>query len=339
MKNFLVLAIGFIGTACLCVQAQEKTAPFWGKQEVYLMNQTEQTFQVVEALLKENPPSAGKPALARKAALQLLDGVFHDTRLDGSETLSRFMESRLSGLLEDLQKPLKKGVKVYKLYNDGFIVKTKSVTVAFDLYRGEVMKASPALISDKTMQAIVAQCDIMFLSHNHPDHIDPVVVKMFTDQGKQVVAPSNSLVGNESVTHIRSEQILDQTFQTKGGKLDVKILPGHQSELINNIHVVTTPEGFTFAQTGDQYNKEDLAWLLDVKKQIPALDILLINCWANRLSDTIEGFSPKLVLTGHENELGHTIDHRESYWTSFIKLEDVKRPNCLMTWGEVYWYK
>lgn len=337
-KHVLWLALLFF-SLYMPLQAQEKTAPFWGKQEVYLMNQTEQTFQVVEALLKENPPSAGKPALGRRAALQLLDGVFHDTRLDGSETLSRFMESRLSGLLEDLQKPVGKGMKVYKLYNDGFIVKTKSVTVAFDLYRGGAMKESPSLISDKTMQAIVAQCDIMFLSHNHPDHIDPAVVKMFTDMGKQVVAPSNSLTGNESVTHIRSEQIIDQTFQTKGGKLSVKILPGHQSELINNIHVVTTPEGFTFAQTGDQYNKEDLAWLLDVKSQIPSLDILLINCWANRLSDTIEGFSPKLVLTGHENELGHTIDHRESYWTSFIKLEDVKRPNCLMTWGEVYWYK
>ena len=58
--------------------------------------------------------------------------------------------------------------------------------------------------------------------------------------GKQVIAPNNSLVGNKWVTHIRSEQIIDKEFKTKGGKLDVKILPGHQSELINNIHVVTT---------------------------------------------------------------------------------------------------
>jgi len=329
----------FVLPLYMSLQAQEKTTPFWGKQEVYLINQTEKTFHLVDALLKENPPASGSPSLGRKAALQLLDGVFHDTRLDGSGTISRFMESRLNGVLEDLRKPLGEGMKVYKLYNDGFIVKTKSVTVAFDLYRGGAMKESPSLISDKTMQAIVAQCDMMFLSHNHPDHIDPVVVKMFTDRGKLVVAPDNSLVGNKSVTHVRSEQIIDKTFKTRGGKLHVKILPGHQSELVNNIHVVTTPEGFTFAQTGDQYSEEDLEWLLDVKMKIPALDVLLINCWANRLSDTIEGFDPKLVITGHENELGHTIDHRESYWTSFIKLEAVRKPSCLMTWGEVYWYK
>ena len=246
MRKSVFLLSLFVLPLYMSLQAQEKTAPFWGKQEVYLINQTEKTFHLVDALLKENPPSSGNPALARKAALQLLDGIFHDTRLDGSETLSRFMESRLSGLLEDMQKPLEEGMKVYKLYNDGFIVKTKSVTVAFDLYRGGAMKESSSLISDKTMQAIVEQCDIMFLSHNHPDHIDPVVVKMFTDMGKQVIAPNNSLVGNELVTHIRSEQIIDKEFKTKGGKLDVKILPGHQSELINNIHVVTTPEGFTF---------------------------------------------------------------------------------------------
>ena len=109
MRKSVFLLSLFVLPLYMLLQAQEKTTPFWGKQEVYL---------------------------ARKAALQLLDGIFHDTCLDGSETLSRFMESRLSGLLEDMQKPLEEGMKVYKLYNDGFIVKTKSVTVAFDLYRG-----------------------------------------------------------------------------------------------------------------------------------------------------------------------------------------------------------
>ena len=323
----------------LSAQKQDKTAPFWGKQEAYLINQTEKSFHLVNTLLKENPPSSSKPTSARKAALQLLDGIFHDTRLDGSETVSHFMESRMKEILEDMRNPPKTGMKIYKLYNDGFIVKTKSVTVAFDLYRGRTMENSATLISDATMQALVAQCDIMFLSHNHPDHIDPEVVKMFTDRGKQVVAPANSLKENKQVTHIRSEQILDRVFEVNGGKLNVRILPGHQSELINNIHVITTPEGLTFAQTGDQYSDEDLKWLLNVKTKIPALDVLLINCWANRMSDVIEGFGPKLVITGHENELGHTIDHRESYWASFTKLENIARPNCLMTWGETYWYK
>lgn len=339
MRKKVLLLLLSVWPLGMPLYAQEATKPFWGKQEVYLMNQTQRTFHLVEELLKENPPSLGNIVLARKAALQLLDGIFHDTRLDGSEAISQFMESRLEKLLVDLQKPLNEGMKIYKLYNDGFIVKTKSCAVAFDLYRGGVMKDSSSLISDETMKKIVSLCDIMFLSHNHPDHIDPVVVKMFTDQGKQVVAPDNGLTANEKVTHIRSEQILGEKFKIKGGTIDVKILPGHQSELVNNIYVVTTAENYTFAHTGDQYNEKDLEWLLQVKTKIPVLDVLLINCWAKRLADTVDGFNPKLVITGHENELGHTIDHRESYWTSILKLEEVRKPSCLMTWGEMYWYK
>ena len=73
MRKSVFLLSLFVLPLYMLLQAQEKTAPFWGKQEVYLMNQTEKTFHLVDALLKENPPSSGNPALARKAALQLLD--------------------------------------------------------------------------------------------------------------------------------------------------------------------------------------------------------------------------------------------------------------------------
>lgn len=66
------------------------------------------------------------------------------------------------------------------------------------------------------------------------------------------------------------------------------------------------------------------------KRHIP----MTMEDWANSLYEVIDGFDPKWVLTSHENELGHTIDHRESYWTSYDKLSKVSRPHCLMTWGE-----
>lgn len=311
----------------------------WGKQDQYLINQTTKTFQLVETILSENPPAITEPSHARKAALYLLDGVFHDTRLDGNQVLSQFAEERLGKVIEDIQTPLNDGMKVYKLYNHSFIVKTKSVTFAFDLYRGCSMQETPTLISDETMKALVEACDIMFLTHDHPDHIDPVIVNMFTDMGKQVIAPENSLVGNEQITRIRSEEIIAETFEIGKYKLNVTILPGHQSELINNIYVITSPEGFTVAHTGDQYSKEDLEWIRTLHEQIPPLDILLINCWANSLVETIDGFNPKLVITGHENELGHSIDHREPYWLSYDKLKEVTKPNCLMTWGEWFWFR
>ena len=323
---------------CLFLQAQEKVAPFWGKQEVYLENQATKTFQLVDSILNENRPTDGEPAVIRKAALYLLDGIFHDTRLDGSPAIASFMETRLQRVLADLKKPLADDMKIYKVYNDGCSVNTRNVTVAFDLYRGGEMKNGSRLIADETMQALVGECDLMFLTHNHPDHIDPGVIELFVKAGKTVVAPENVQPDNKQITHLRATKPINRTFTAKGGKIQVTIFPGHQDELDNNIYVVTSPEGFTFAHTGDQYNVGDLQWLRNIHAEIPSLDLLLINCWANSLRETINGFNPRLVLTGHENELGHTIDHRESYWTSYIKLETIERPNSLLTWGEWFTY-
>ena len=58
MRKSVFLLSLFVLPMYMLLQAQEKTAPFWGKQEVYLMNQTEKTFHLVDALLKENPTFA-----------------------------------------------------------------------------------------------------------------------------------------------------------------------------------------------------------------------------------------------------------------------------------------
>ena len=61
------------------------------------------------------------------------------------------------------------------------------------------------------------------------------------------------------------------------------------------------------------------------------------------------GFDPAVVITGHENEMGHTIDHREPYWLSYKRKSGSERfggdpdigyetPLLLMTWGESYHY-
>ncbi len=326
---------------CLYGRAQEtpeQTVPFWGRQEAYLADQTERALSLVDSMLRSDPPSAGAPSLVRRAALALLDGVLHDTRLDGSAVLARFMDARMRGVEEGLARPLAEGLEIWKLYNDGFIVRSPSATVAFDLYRGPA-SGEERLIADERMRALVDRCDILFLSHDHPDHVDPAVVGMFAAAGKPIVAPTAVLPGDGRVTHIREEEVAERSFRVAGGVLRVRILPGHQSELDNNIHAVTTPEGFTVVHTGDQYHRGDLAWLCSAADLLPRVDVLLVNCWANSLVETVEGFAPQLVLTGHENELGHTIDHRESYWTSRLKLEALLRPGSLMTWGECFRYR
>ena len=61
------------------------------------------------------------------------------------------------------------------------------------------------------------------------------------------------------------------------------------------------------------------------------------------MEEHIRGFAPKMLITGHENELGeHSIDHREAYWITMKKMEampNLNIPNVLMTWGEWYEYE
>lgn len=329
LKTLLISAI-FLGTSFISV-AQDKTKPLWGDEDAFWNRQAELTFNLVDSTLNSQPPIEGQ-SLVRKLALYNMDAILHETKYDKSEALHNFVDTRVKTALADMKRPLESGMKVYKLYNHGFVVRTKTVTVAFDLYRGN------GLVSDSLMQAVVDHVDILFVSHLHGDHGDKQVADMFTKTGKPVWVPTNLWEDDAAIHHIRSENVIDEEIQIRGEKLGIRIFPGHQGDLMNNIYLVTTPEGFSVAQTGDQYQKKDMEWVSQIKSQVDKLDVLLVNCWTFSLPEFVTGFDPRLVITGHENELGHTIDHREPYWLSFLKLEQISKPYVLMTWGEHYMY-
>jgi hypothetical protein len=69
------------------------------------------------------------------------------------------------------------------------------------------------------------------------------------------------------------------------------------------------------------------------------VDVLLPNCWGNALDRTMRGINPKLVITGHENETAHTVDHREDYAQTYNRLFSSQYPAVVMTWGEAYYYR
>ena len=340
-KLFFISLLSLFATANLTVLAQTKSAEpvaFWGKEDAYLLKQAVQMFSLADQALTENPPVVGAP-MARKLALYNLDAMLHEVKYDNSQPFCDFIDSRIGKVIEDMKAPVKKGVKIYKIYNDGFVARTKSANIAFDLVRGECKKQK--LLSDEQIDAIDEHCDVLFLSHNHGDHVDRYVVNKFIAAGKPVIAATEILPDLKGVTHYRSEtEILDKEVVLKSGeKLQVKIFPGHQSPMMCNIYVVTTPDKYTFAHTGDQYDKNDMEWIAKVKDNAPKIDALTINCWSYQIADAIKGFNPRYVITGHENEMGHTIDHREAFWLTFQKMEPVEHDYVVMAWGEWFSFK
>ena len=123
--------------------------------------------------------------------------------------------------------------------------------------------------------------------------------------------------------------------------LQVVAYPGHQGTLINNDYLVATPEGFVVFHTGDQSGSEgpgsDFDWIANVGRD-HAVDVLLPNCWGTALGRTLRGVDPKLVIPGHENEMAHSVDHREDYTQTYNRLFGARYPAVVMTWGESYHY-
>ncbi|ERJ57969.1 MBL fold metallo-hydrolase [Sphingobacterium paucimobilis] len=314
----------------LCVNAQSPHN-YWGDKDGFMKEQSSETFKLIQELLAKEPPSA-QIGLLRRSALLHMDWVLHDVRLDNSETIRAFLQSRIAMVVEDMKRPVKKGIRVYKLYNHSFIVKTKSVTVAFDIVKGG--KDKSVLIPDSLMQEVVNGCDVLLISHEHTDHADVEVGRMFAKAGKPIIAPPSVWADEAGVTHLRSSDILqDRINLTSNRYIDLKIYPGYQGKVLNNVYRVRTPEGMTVAHTGDMSNSAMNAWI-DRNEEEGRTDVLLLHSWARPVIPFVTKFRPRVLITGHENELHHSIDHREPYWLNYRRMEGVNTPIVYMTWGE-----
>lgn len=313
------------------------------KPEAMLQEQARVIFNQARKVLATHPPSA-KPDDERLLALYALDSLFHDTRLDKGPAFTEFMEDmtgRVAGALAG-RKPA--GLRIIRFYNHGFILQTPSVTLAIDIVRGGKNVITGAeeqpFINEQLMRPIVARCDALFVSHPHNDHADLRIARLFLDAGKPVVAPPG-LWENVSplVTRPRSAGAtapVDFTLALPALKkpLAARVYPGHQGKVPNNLYAITTPEGKTILHSGDQTGGgDDLPWLLKIREQL-RVDVFLPQCWMARLPLVVQGVGPALVIPGHENEMGHTIDHRESYWQSVRRVQKIPAPVILAAWGE-----
>lgn len=316
---------------------------YWDDVNGFLDRQAQFSLGLVEQVLYHFPPGFPE-TLERKMALAMIDCVLHDESAPLRPPVQKFYHSRMTIALEEIERSkIENGATIWKLYDHGFIIRTSTVTIAFDLIRGYSSGADGFPVSDDIMRKIVNQCDVLFISHRHKDHADETVAKFFLDQDKPVIAPNEVWHGkpiHQRITHIKPDPHKLQKIPIIGGTLTLNavIYPGHQGENIqNNVSLVFTPEGLSFCHTGDQANSEDFTWIDQVKDNYK-VDVLMPNCWTTDIDRMSRGFNAKVIITGHENELGHSIDHREPYWLTYDRLHNTSCPLLLMTWGESFHY-
>lgn len=324
------------------------------KDNDYLDRQAAVFLDTVKAVLAKYPPVL-KEGKERGYAKLLLDAVFHEKFAAFRKPALDFFRSQNSRLIKELNETkVSKGARIWKVYDMGFIVRTKTVTIGFDLISGITSGSKDFALTDEMMDQMVKQCDILFISHKHADHAEKLVVEKFLHAGKPVVSPEQVWRGDSIATHIlHPERVTEkvQQIQLAGNRaLSVIVYPGHQMESTdNNVVLITTPDRITIAHTGDEINEgdfmRDFEWIDRVAKN-HKVDILMPNAWTMDISRIVKGFDPKLVLPGHELELGHTVWDRLPYWgddayleLNYKQLKASKYPVVALIWGESFMYR
>jgi L-ascorbate metabolism protein UlaG (beta-lactamase superfamily) len=347
MKKILLITAILIIHICAFSQNYEPIDPdkktdWWGDIDGFLNQQAKITLGLVDEALKLYPPALSEP-LERKMALLMIDNVLHEEKAAQYTAIQEFIRQRIKNAVDEVRnEEVKEGAVIWKIYNHTFIVKTPSVTIGFDIQRG-IPSIDGFTFSKELIQQLIDAVDVLFVSHFHRDHADAWVAETFLAQNKPVVSPEgifSELSIYPKIIHPerKAHEIQEIVLPAKKAKLKIVVYSGHQGKnILNNVYLVFTPEGLSFSQTGDQSNDEDFEWI-DKVSDFHKVDVLMPNCWTTNPSRLAKGFRPGLVITGHENEMGHTIDHREPFWLNSVRWGDIPSPRIQMTWGEKFHY-
>ena len=298
-------------------------------------------------ILDSHPPAVPEHPV-RRAALIRLDDILHIESAPRKPLVQQFYRERIGKAVEEIARTqVADGMRIWKLYNHGFFVRTATVSFAIDIVPGTSAKGFS--VDAQVVERLAGEADALFISHQHGDHSSQVVARLFLKREKPVVAPEGLWSGDPELSKAltypnRSAETVHE-IPVQGGRQVLKLVayPGHQgASPIVNVNLVATPEGFTVLHTGDQSGEEgpgsDFDWIAQIGAR-RNVDVLLPNCWTANIQRVARGVNPKLILTGHENEMGHTVDHREDYTQTYNHLFGTHYPFIVMAWGESFHYR
>ncbi len=322
------------------------------KDNDFLDRQAKVFLDSVKILLKQFPPTPFPEKRERSMAKLLMDAVFHEKFAAFRKPAQDFFHAQAGEVISSLKRTkIDKGAMVWKLYNMGFIVRTKSVTLAFDLVSGSTPGSPDFALSEPETADIVSQCDALFISHRHADHAEKSVVTQFLRQGKPVYGPeqvfATDSIGSKIIHPERNSDRVQLLKLPRDITLKAVFFPGHQMQATENmVSLIITPEWLSFAHLGDQINENDFMkdyeWIDQVAKKYK-VDLLMTNCWTNDILRIVKGFNPRLVFPGHELELGHTVWDRVPFWgddeyleLNYNQLKTSVYPVVVLVWGEGY---
>ncbi len=274
------------------------------------------------------PPEAA----LHRAALIRLDDILHIESAPAKPLIHAWYRSRMAACAKRAATRFP-GRRIIRLYDQGWFLETPTTRTAIDLVGGP--PGNPGFrMDDASLDLFADSADALFISHWHNDHADPEVARRFLARNKPVVAPADVF---RNLPELQKQLIVlerSTTIEHTVGRLKVTVFPGHQGKtVINNCYCLRPPDGPTVLHTGDQSNDDDFTWL-DVVHKTHRVDALLPNCWTNSPLRLVDGVKPVITLPGHENEMAHTVPHREDWTQTFTRFEGCSSLMLPLCWGE-----
>ncbi len=239
----------------------------------------------------------------------------------------------------------KGSLRLWRIYNMGYIIKGPKHTVAIDITaRPELYTIGDKYLIKDTNTVIWCKsdwkrladlADMIFVTHPHGDHYNRDGIEAFIAAKKPVVVPCDLVAyatnrpakKGPDGKYVVEKEILttapccvklteDHLEPVDVGGVKVRNFRGNQGENVPcNVYLIDI-DGVLVADNGDNYDMDKERML----SKCPPADVIIASTWNNvqgmvKCCAAAPGFdrTKSVLLPSHENELGHSVDHRESY--------------------------
>ena len=244
-------------------------------------------------------------------------------------------------------------LRLWRIYNMGYIIKGSKHTVAiditarpkfYDVVEGRFMPDTNVVVwSEADWKRLANLADMIFVTHPHGDHYDRAGIEAFVEAKKPVIVPcdlvayaaSRSAKEGPDGKYVAEKKILttapccvklteDHIEPVDVGGVKVRNFLGNQGEDVPcNVYLIDI-DGVLVADNGDNS-------VLDKERMLskcPPADVIIASTWNNvqgmvNCCAGAPGFdrTKSVLLPSHENELGHGVDHRESYHEMYTRKD------------------
>lgn len=237
-------------------------------------------------------------------------------------------------------------LKAWHVYNMAYVLKGPYKTVLIDFTPCPLFDRKSAWTGDD-WQAFAELGDILVITHPHNDHTSYQLMRRMLTLGKTLVLPCEMRGRKGAAGYTAGEKIvvLDRDHAEPVTIDGVKFwnFMGHQGKGIPCNTYLIEIDGVRIADNGDNSPK-DREWNL---AKCPPADIIISSTWSSVTNivsacKAAPGFEMNraIFLPSHENELTHTVPHRESYREMYTGASRLGSPNFdwplvrPLAWGE-----